>query len=164
MNSSEKFTITPSELSRDGSLLLDIPLSFVTIPDWLDIYRTNLNFKPKDEYHVTVIGLDLATVIANSDSKGRVQALINNFSWTIEFSNEYIELVKDDDNGIHRQSIILLVTVPELSRFFSELNNILGKHIDLPPAHITLFTKNYDNGIGVYSQSDLSKYKAKQLT
>jgi len=158
-----KTSIIPSKNSENGSLLLDVPRELVQIPEWLSVFGTTSGFKLKDEYHVTVIGLELAEYIQKHGKNSQVESLIDDFAWTIEISNDYAELAKDDENGIHRQSIICFVKIPELTQFYKDLINIIEMSINYPPTHITLYTKNYDRGIGLYSQSDLTKFKVRDL-
>ena len=160
----DKTYIIPSKNCEGGSLLLNIPLDLIEIPAWLSNYSTALGYKAKDEYHVTVIGLDLAGLIREQDKTAHVKTLVDNFTWTIEVSTEYIELAKDDMNRIHRQSIVGIVNVPELTQFYEELKNILGRSISFPPTHVTLYTKNYDRGIGLYNENDLHQFKVRDLT
>ena len=160
----EKVLIISLENSENGSLLLDVPLHFIQIPAWLGVLSKTLGYKPKEEYHVTVIGLDLADLIQNSGKANEVASLIDGYSWTFEASNKYIELAKDDENNVHRQSIICPVEVPELTQFYEELTSILDINVIRPPTHVTLCTKNYDRGIGLYSESDLRKFKVRDLT
>lgn len=155
--------IEPSSKSEDGSFLLDVPVEIIEIPSWLNDLSNKQRYKPKEEYHVTVIGLDMATTIHTLGKTNDVQALISRFSWTIELSTHYTELAKDDENGIHRQSIILRVRVPELVQFYAELEKILQIKFSIGPAHVTLYTKNYDRGIGLYSADDLSRFKVRDL-
>lgn len=156
--------IISSENSENGSFLLDVPVNIVDVPSWLMEKAKHEGFKAKLEYHVTVIGLDLASMITESGLEDEVRSLIDSFSWTLKITDNYIELAKDDDNNIHRQSIICIVEVPELNLFFKILEELTEFVIDRPPAHITLFTKNYDRGIGLYSVNDLNRFKVKELS
>lgn len=156
--------ITPSPNSESGSLLLDIPLNVITIPKWLRDHANKDGYKTKDEYHVTIIGLDLAQIIQSADKESLVDSLIRNTRWTVEILNRYIELAKDDDNGIHRQSIICTVDVPQMANFYKELDKILELETKMPPAHVTLYTKNYDRGIGLYNYDDLLRFKVRDLS
>lgn len=159
-----KVFIIPTKNSEAGSLLLDVPLGLVHIPKWLSALSLAQGYKAKDEYHVTAIGLELAGLIQDHGKAARVKSLIDSFTWTIEISNQYIELAKDDVSGVHRQSIIGMVDVSELTQFYGQLVNILDITIDLPPAHVTLYTKNYDRGIGLYNENDLLRFKVRDLT
>ena len=158
-----KIPIIPSQTSEEGCLLLDVPLDLIQIPKWLNELSASKGFKAKDEYHVTVIGVDLAELIEKQRKTDRIKSLINSFNWTIEVGNRYIELAKDDKDGIHRQSIICIVKIPELATFYDQLTDILGDKIKTPPAHVTLYTKNYDRGIGIYSENDLQTFKVSDL-
>lgn len=146
-----------------GTYLLDVPRGLVSIPRSLADAAESEGFQAKNEYHVTVIGSDLAHRIRDKHAECPTLDLVNSFSWTFEPLVQYIELAKDDSNGVHRQSIIQLVTVPKLDQFFTELSVVVGAKLTPPPAHITLFTKNHDRGIGVYSREDLLQYKVGDL-
>ena len=158
-----KIPIIPSQKSEEGCLLLDVPLNLIQIPKWLNELSASKGFKAKEEYHVTVIGIDLAALIKKQGKTDQIKSLIDSFNWTIEVSDQFIELAKDDENGIHRQSIICIVKIPELVTFYDQLTDILGEKIETPPAHVTLYTKNYDRGIGVYSENDLQTFKVRDV-
>jgi hypothetical protein len=153
-----------SKNSENGTFLLNVPTNIFKVPSWLVAKTKHEGYKAKHEYHVTVIGLDLANMIREYGFEDRVRLLIDSFSWALEIEDKYIELAKDDDNNIHRQSIICMVEVSEFNLFFLKLEDLTGFVIDRPPTHITLFTKNYDRGIGLYSMNDLNKYKVKELS
>ncbi len=155
--------VFPSHNSEGGSMLLDVPLNLIDTPEWLRDLAKHEGYKAKDEYHVTIIGLHLAQIIKNANKDNLVKSLIENTDWTIEVLNQYVELAKDDDAGIHRQSIICIVEVPQMSDFFQELEGIIGTKIKIPPAHVTLYTKNYDRGIGLYSGNDLLRFRVRDL-
>lgn len=155
--------VVASEKGEEGNLLLDVPLELVAIPTWLASESQALGFKQKDEYHVTVIGVGLSERIRDLGKTEAVAELIGTYVWSVEISNQYIELAKDDDDDIHRQSIICMVEVPQLAAFYEELSNHTNTTLSAPPAHITLYTKNYDRGIGVYNQDDLMRLKVRDL-
>ena len=157
-------TILPSKESVNNLLLLDVPTDMVTIPSWIQMKAKNEGYRAKNEYHITVIGTDLSEQITEQGLSNAVQELIAKTQWHVEFAHDYIELAKDDQVGIHRQSIIQLAYVAEMDIFFDQLQAIAETPLSRPPEHVTLFTKNYDKGIGLYSNEDLKKYKIATLT
>lgn len=149
--------------SDDGCLLLNVPSGIIKTPDWLKNLSIEEGFSEKNEYHVTVIGKNLAEKIAGLNLSGEVRALAGRVNWTVEFLSRYIELAKDDADGIHRQSIIQLVSVPQFKTFFEDLEALIKQPIPRPPEHVTLYTKNYSRGIGLYGIDDLKRYTVRAL-
>lgn len=152
-----------SELSTGGTFLLDVPLSLGEPSREVQVYANQVGFKRKTEYHVTVVGIDLAETIKELDKTNEVEQLIEAQSWMVELTDIYAELAKDDEFGVHRQSIIRLVNLLELSEFTQKLEALVKFPVSVPPAHITLYTKNYDRGIGVYSDADLERLKVRDI-
>lgn len=155
--------VTKSDNSEGGTFLLDVPIEMIEVPVWLQNLNSNHGYKAKEEYHVTVIGLDLAKTIHYLGKTNEVQELTKLFNWTIELGDQYSKLAKDDENGIHRQSIILRVKVPEVALFYNRLTELLQMKFNTGPEHITLYTKNYDRGFGLYSDNDFIRYKMRDL-
>ncbi|MES2630366.1 MAG: hypothetical protein V4611_00195 [Patescibacteria group bacterium] len=158
-----QYSIKPSEYADEANLLLDVPMNLLNIPASLVNKSMEEGYRPKDEYHITIIGRDLAEQIITLGLNEDIKKLIDATSWSIEFKPRYIELAKDDDEGIHRQSIIQIVFVPQAAHFYDKLESIMNLPISRPPEHITLFTKNYDKGIGLYSEDDLNSFKVREL-
>lgn len=151
-------------LTDKNTFLLDIPSLTFEIPAWLQKKAQAAEYDNKSEYHVTIIGKKIAAKIGELQAVSAIQALAKQYEWDMQGTDTYIELAQTDESGLHRQSIIQLVSVPAFEPFFDEVEKILLQPIDRPPAHITLFTKNYDRGIGVYSQEDLTRFTVRHLS
>ena len=151
-------------LTDKNMFLLDIPSVTFEIPAWLQKKAHTAEYDNKSEYHVTIIGKKIAAKIGELQAVSAIHALAEQYEWDVQGTDTYIELAQIDENGLHRQSIIQLVSVPAFEPFFDEVEKILLQPIDRPPAHITLFTKNYDRGIGVYSQEDLARFTVRHLS
>jgi hypothetical protein len=156
--------IKPSSRSDKGNFLLDVPKDLINIPSWLKDKCLTDGFKEKSEYHVTVIARTLADTIVDLGISDQINTVIQGYNWSIELTDTYLEIAKDSDYGVHRQSIIQLVDVPELDAFFDSLEEMVKSPVARPPAHVTIFTKNYDRGIGIYSQDDLDRYMIRKLS
>jgi len=159
MKSYELFRTKTSDV---GSLLLDVPKDYVLIPEWLQELSVTEEYDRKKEYHITVIGDTLAKKIAEAGLTETVNAMIEHKTWNMEQLGTYVELAKNRD-GINRRSIIQLISAPEVILFIEDLASMLGQSIKSPVPHLTLYTKNYDRGIGIYNEDDLLRFAIKEI-
>jgi hypothetical protein len=131
-------------------------------------------FKPKDEFHITVMGRrlgqrlkELSTV--NHSLQQSLEELIANTNWHYEIGNECYHVTKDKQEDteaevVHAESIIINATVPAIQSFFSQLSHLAGENIESPFfPHITLYTLGDDQGIGIYSEEDFNNYVKEQI-
>jgi hypothetical protein len=151
-----------------GRLLLGVPAVSIDIPPVVESYAQYAGFKPKDEYHATVIGKRTQEwLLAEGVLDEAVELLENVPQWNIVSLGDILLLrnIETVDNGeqVVEESIIQLVTLPGLDAFYNQLRAATDLDIPTPPAHITLFTKNADRGIGLYSNTQLTDYIVKKL-
>ena len=152
-----------------GRLLLGLPKTNLEIPFAIQSYASQVGFKSKDEYHVTVVGKKTQERLLTEGALNDVVDLLEmGRQWYIVSLDNILLLrnIEIDDGGhqVIEESIIQLATMPELDALYDEIRQITHLDIPTPPAHITLFTKNADRGIGLYSKEQLAKYTVKKLT
>jgi hypothetical protein len=164
---------TPIEASpmpgvERGRLLLQIPASSIEIPAMVISYAALGEFMPKEEYHVTVVGKKTQErLLAEGVLDEVVDLLENTPPWNIISFDDIFSIrnIETDGNGnqVIEESIIQLVTLHGLDEMYDQIREVAGLDIPTPPAHITLFTKNADRGIGLYSNIQLAEYVTKRL-
>ena len=80
----------------------------------------------------------------------KIQTLCKNYTWKYNLLEVYV-LIKKEYNDPDpanpeitipeiRQSLIQMIQVPDLEKFYKKLNLLLDTNFDLPVAHLTLFT------------------------
>lgn len=125
-------------------------------------------WKPKDEFHVTLIGfghqltkkLKEKYKLSNKDAGKKAEELMNNAAKNIVFkvkrTNNYRVVEKDG-----KRTIIELVEVEGLDKFYDNIEQEV--EIIRSPPHITIYTGEDKQAIGVTSQKDLEQY-SRELT
>ena len=151
-----------------GRLLLGVPTACIEIPPLVKSFASQGEFKPKDEYHVTVVGKKTQERIFAEGMLDQVVELLNRApQWSIVLQDDILVMrnIETDDSGkqVTEESIIQLAVTPELNALYDEIRKTTSLDIPTPPAHITLFTKNADRGIGLYSNEQLVEYTVKKL-
>lgn len=145
-----------------GRFLLDVPSGMVTAYPEVKAYAESQGFRQKDEQHVTVIGERTQRLLGEAEEVDEVMELIGSMSdWPIVECGDVLVLknVETGEDGLDivEESIIQLVTLPGMDELYDQIRKITGLAIETPPAHVTLYTKNADRGIGVYSRAQLKE-------
>lgn len=121
------------------------------------------NYIIKNEQHVTLVGTSMKLdkkikeihKLSNKEASIKLQeALIkakSSLSFTISLLNDF-RIVTNGD----RKSIIQMCNVTNSKEFYENLEKELGIHIEEPPFHVTLYTKDGTEGIGIPSMAVLN--------
>lgn len=159
------------------TLLLN--LEHPQIPESIKEYAKSNNFIEKHEYYLTILsfqnGKRIQQVIASNPSflRDDILHIAESLAWKIEHLHEYHVLQRTIPEFIlhgviqtprhTRRSIIEKIVVPDLQVFFQRISDLLKIHLEVPVAHLTLFTwSDYEpeakNGIALNSSDDFNKY------
>ena len=178
-------SFSPSEIIFDkekGTLLLSIPKTSVSIPEFVSSKASQNGFSLKNEFHITIFGFGagqriLKKLDGESGSRenflNEIQQLAESTNWSMELTNQFYHLKKTyktkDGGEEFRESYIVMVKLSEVSSFVREVSDMIKMHLDAPPPHMTLYSKssveeNMLAGIGVGSEEDLKKLKPVQLS
>lgn len=158
------------------TLLLPVNLEDFNIPDYIRDYAKESGLIEKKELHITIFGFGVAKKIEEAlkirrDKTEDFIDLVHGMSWDFEPKHEFYEIEKSyniKNISEERRSIIMMVSVSSLNNFFDSVNNLLGINLDIPPVHVTLFTKsslpeNNQSGIGISSQRDFLNLKSEVI-
>ncbi len=186
----EKEFLLPEKVSfneEKNTLLLEVNREQVDLSGLQSLAEKN-NFDPKDSFHITVLSFKNAAeikktlgMLPEAERQKRfteIKSLIdtNNWNFTLEprryhISKEYVS--PDPQNKgtklkERRESYIQMVNLPGMEIFYNKLNEILGVNLEIPPAHITLYTGGDDRekakiGIGIKSQDEFLKLNPESL-
>ena len=127
-------------------------------------------FEAKDELHITLIGKKNGSLILdkiNRDSalKSSLITSFESIDWSFRKTHETILIGRRkeiiDETGtaqtVHQKSIITRIQMTGMALFYSFLKavDLIQHDTPVPPPHITLYTRNCPNGIGVRSEDSL---------
>ncbi len=161
-------------------MLYDLESGVVTLPISNDRLTTlphslavgDRLFSIKSEFHITIIGSKLGQKLLRSigemeyrDCLSQIAARID-WQWT--FEEKYYHLIKpnlelsqteeETCEVIQSESIIQLVVLPGVDRFYQQLSSLLSKQVISPPAHVTLYVYGNLRGIGIADREILNQY------
>lgn len=156
-------------------LLISLDIDdFGILKDGISYLR--VKFQPKDEVHITVIGKALAKEISElakrmPEIRTTIRKAIDETDWSYKKINKFYhvskEKEKEDEEGnpriLHAESIIQMVEVPQIEKFFEKLASILGHKIEIPPTHVTLYTVGDHKGIGIPDNIAFTRYVEREV-
>lgn len=138
-----------------------------------------LGLLEKEEIHVTIIGSNTGKEIieflwkSNQKQKdeiwNKIVELCESFDWKITLKNEFFYIKKHYDSPKEtRQSIIQIIWIAQLDKFYKKLNILLWTQFKVPFPHITLYTNSTIEatkfrGIGTYSKEQFDELIPKKV-
>ena len=121
-------------------------------------------FAPKHELHVTLVDSRLGTELAARLGRGLDAATRPAFEaqdWRLARSGRlaWIEKAGRTDAGARGRvaSIVEFVELPALPPWYRRLGELLGRELEPPPAHVTLYVHGRARGIGIRSERALRR-------
>ncbi|MDQ3205887.1 MAG: hypothetical protein M3Q40_05165 [Pseudomonadota bacterium] len=116
-----------------------------------------IRFAPKPELHITLLGgrlgRELHTGVGTRQKSRSLQHAFEAHAWRFRRTGKLLRLEKHEfaEQGIGRRagSIIELVDLPALGAFYRCIEELLGRQLPVPPAHVTLYTFGRPQGVGV---------------
>ena len=127
-------------------------------------------FTAKDELHVTLIGKKVGSMLQaqirqDLETSQVLEKIFEGIDWSFEKTGP-VHVLSRLKKGTRQMSIIMLVDMPGMSIFYEQLKllGLLPSEIPLPPAHVTLYTKNCTLGIGVPSNEALTTLSIESIS
>ncbi|MFC0676392.1 hypothetical protein ACFFGH_00825 [Lysobacter korlensis] len=157
--------------SSERTLVLPIPPE-VWKPPLAPLELDGLEFEPKDELHVTLVGPALGRQIHETLGERfrtcAVRAAFDALDWRFTRTGELLRLqktvrLKSGDQYV-ANSIIELVQMPAMAKFHHALGDLLGRKLTVPPPHVTLYTHGRDRGIGVPSTAKMRAWTRRRVS
>lgn len=148
--------------AKTGTLLLGLGGEEIIDPDVMGAAESE-GFKPKDEFHLTVIGfkqgkLLKAAIKANPELAASVEKLATEIEWGIQPTGERYKLSKlYEGEDAPRESIIEMLQCPGAENFFASINELTGLELQEQPPHVTLLTKGNPQGIGITTAEEIKE-------
>jgi hypothetical protein len=120
--------------------------------------------EPKDELHITILSKDAADAVGrhldeHPEDRERVRRLVEETDWNFHKTGE-LYFVQEEE-GV--ETIIEMVEVPELEGFFRKLSRIAGEELEIPPAHVTLYMRGTEKGIGLATQAEFENLVVEEV-
>jgi hypothetical protein len=161
---------TPKEINFDDekyTLLLKVENEFLDLDKFKDLAQVN-RLQSKVEFHITILGFKYGGVIKNlldgfgnterENSIYQLKSLIFNTDWSFELKDEFYSISKKYPKET-RKSLIQMIWLPSIEKFYQNLNSILETNFEMPPTHITLYVGGTNPetskiGIGINSKSE----------
>lgn len=130
-----------------------------------------IRFAPKPELHITLIGgrlgRELHTGVGTRPKSRAVQQAFQGQDWRFERSGRCYRLERhefsEQGNGRRAGAIIEAVELPALAPFYRCIEELLGRQLPVPPAHVTLYTFGRPQGIGVPDPGTLRRVTVREL-
>ena len=165
-----------------------LPIKKPEVPERIYAEAKANGLHEKTECHISVIVEKTARILREKiaqlenpeEMKEKIITLFNSFGWEYKLTDTYSLQEKFysaknlADAGIaeepehNRKSIAQIVELPDMEKFYKELQAFLNIQLDIPPPHITVFAwSDYllkaTRGIGIYSQTDFDANHKKYI-
>ena len=142
-------------------MLLAIPPQAWTAPS-RDVRVEGIEFAPKGELHVTIVGRALGAkareaMAADAVLAAAIDATIATLDWSWT-RNRAWWLLRKREGATEKASIVGTVALPAMQRFHARLGQLLGRTLPVPPPHVTLYVAGDREGIGVPDEAAWRRY------
>lgn len=156
--------VAPAPRLLDDRLLLRIPAAAWPPPASPVRLREGIELAPESELHITLVGSQLGTELRRTLGEAflgnALLAAPGQLEWRFQRSGRRLLLRKRDHGGAGggmrlRHSLIEPVGLPAMAPLHRALGRLLGRHLPVPPPHVTLHVAGDARGIGLPSPSML---------
>lgn len=148
-----------------GTVVLPVPARLWPPPS-APVMLHGCRFQPKRELHVTLVGTVLGACLQAAMEDGRldeagIAAAFAGQSWQCARAGPCMRLERRGESAgpgatIVAASLIERIELPAMDGFHADLGRLLGASLDVPPPHVTLYTRGDDAGIGVPDEATLA--------
>ncbi|MCL5411001.1 MAG: hypothetical protein M1324_04090 [Patescibacteria group bacterium] len=130
-------------------------------------------YREQDKRHVTLLSdskieeILKYTSLSKDEVSKKILQIANNYDWRYkELDIYHIEKVGSEDRPEvkeHRQSYVRAINMPDMGKFYKELDETFGTKLLVQFPHITLFTKGEKENLIYYGISISSEEVFKKL-
>lgn len=122
-------------------------------------------FAPKPELHITICAARAGDALAaalkqRADLADEVRAAIQAHDWRFTRQPQLAHIAKRA--GV--ETLVQRVDLPALPAFYDLLRRWTGTVLEVPPAHVTLYTLGVPRGIGIATEADFQRMQRAILT
>jgi hypothetical protein len=158
--------VTPREISFDpesGYLVARLEKEAFELEE-NRVYFEGRPFEPKDEVHITILSGEAAETVRqhledHPQQEEHVRQLIEQANWETRIMDSFYHVREEPD----AETIIQMVEIPELGWFFKRLSELVGRELERPPTHVTLYLRNTEKGIGIPTRAELERLDQRQV-
>jgi hypothetical protein len=132
------------------------PLALEGLPAEID--ALGRRWLRKVEFHVTIIGKSVIERAGRGDpgaEKRVAEAVAGRSVSPIRVTGELRRVRHPDELGL--ETIVAMVDCPALVGIYTELSAALGADLSPPPAHVTLYSTDPKQGIGINNVRELAE-------
>lgn len=154
-----ELTMISAHHNHNNGYIALVNLELGNLPQKLSVGEYELVIK--SEFHISLVCTKKLALLIDPSRVDEIRAeIVESFQQFIhanplthyEITNDF-RLVKRDD----RVTLVVLVTVPGIESFFSELEKKYNKKLPVQVTHITLYTLRPEEGIGILSSEELER-------
>lgn len=134
---------------------LALPLQITGLPKGVEINGNLLQLK--SSFHVSLLCVKNLIKKYGEEIENQILDIFCKFTNEhdvsfIGYKDEFRFVVRESDN---KKTLVVMVNISNIEEFFQVLRDELDIEVDTQPTHITLYTLNLDEGIGINGQKDL---------
>lgn len=137
-----------------GELWSILPVSIKGLPDTIEFDGKQLNVKPNNQFHVSLINGNYVSEVVGGNRSD--EELTNAFERSYRDVNVAPVSIGPELRSCHfneKQSIVIMCEVAGLNEVFENLKQQLRVQLERPPTHLTLYDKG--KGIALSTQQQL---------
>jgi hypothetical protein len=123
-----------------------------------DVNYQGRKFEAKDELHITVLSRDAAEQVQaymeqEPENGSRIRRLVDETDWSFRKQERYYHVQEDPQV----ETIIQMVDVQGLESFFRQVSEWVGRELEPPPPHVTLYMRGTEKGIGLPTHEEFER-------
>lgn len=138
-----------------GKGYIMLPVEVTNLPPIIEVEGATLT--RKSSFHVSLVSVK--EILARTGDILNEEIIVKNFCDFVAthevslagYTDEF-RYAKDGE----RESVVVMCNLSNLEPLFNYLNQVLQLNLEVPPAHVTLYTLQPDIGIGLISPADLA--------
>lgn len=144
-----------------GGFYIQLPdLEFDNLPEKIEIYGEKL--VKKTEFHISLVWVNRLAELIDRNNMENIEAEIFEAFENFIKENSLSEFkITEQLRFVEKESLKTLITmvkVENIERFFNTLSNKYKINLPIQPTHITLYTLPEQPGIGIFSEEELKEY------
>lgn len=136
---------------------LVVPLIVDGLPEEID--ALGRRWRRKREFHLTAVAARVVDALPG-DREAKWERVVEVASGRdlgpVE-AREDLRRVRDSDQPV-LETLIVMAECPGLAELHRDLSNALGTHLTPPPAHVTLYSTDPAEGIGITDERELGDW------
>lgn len=143
---------SPVQVSAGESAIA--PVEITGLPEEIDALGGR--WQRKVEFHMTVLGAAVIEELGRGDAWERVSHVLEGRSVGPIYATRELRRVRHEKRP-ELETIVVMVECPALRELYRELSDQLEADLTPPPAHVTLYSTDPEQGIGLNDVAQLAQ-------